>query len=228
MHTLVLLDIDGTLFFGHGCSREAARLAMLEVFGVAGDVANHSFGGKTDWDSLQLLLGPLGYAATDVEAAIPVYAEAIGRHLAAIIDRYPVEAAPGGLALVDSLRGRSDILIGLLTGNVETAAHIKLRAVGYDLADFRVGAYGSEAPDRSGLPPIALRRAEALHGGPFRRVVIIGDTPDDVICARTIGACCLAVTSGYGKQAEIEAEQPCGLFNDLGDTDAVVAAILGP
>jgi phosphoglycolate phosphatase len=90
---------------------------------------------------------------------------------------------------------------------------------------FKVGVYGSEAPDRSLLPPIALRRAEAYLHQKIDDVVIIGDTPEDVTCARSIGARCIAVASGYAKADELLAENPAALFETLQDTEAVLRAI---
>jgi phosphoglycolate phosphatase-like HAD superfamily hydrolase len=172
-----------------------------------------------------MLLGPVGFDSAQIAAAIQRYDEALGRHLTAIIGQYPVEACPGGPELVEALHVRPGVVLGILTGNVPSTASIKLRTVGYDLDRFAVGAYGSEAPVRAGLPPIALSRAEKHYGQPFARVVIIGDTPDDVSCARSIGARTIAVTSGYGKRAEIEAEGPDVLLPDLRDTALVLDAI---
>jgi phosphoglycolate phosphatase-like HAD superfamily hydrolase len=225
--TLVLFDIDGTLFFGNGCGRAATKLAMQEVFGTYAGAEGHHFGGKTDWATLTMLLTPQGFSAQQIEEAMPRYDEAIGRHLAAIIGQYQPQAAPGGLELVQAVANRSDALVGVLTGNVSSTAPIKLASVGYDVSLFKIGAYGSEAPERTLLPPIALRRAEAYLEQKIDATVIIGDTPEDVTCARSIGARCLAVASGYAKKDELAVENPAALLDSLHDTETVLELLFG-
>ncbi len=223
--TLVLLDIDGTLVYSRGCGRAATELAMHEVFGTIGALGEHQFRGKTDWGTMLELLVPIGLAREHIEATMPIYNEALGRHFAAIVDQYPIDACPGGLELVAALHKREDVLLGILTGNVEAVAPLKLKAAGYDPAHFVIGTYGSEAHDRALLPPIALKRAEALHGAPLERTVIIGDTPDDIICARSINARCIAVTSGSFTRALLESYQPALVLDSLVNLNAVLKAI---
>lgn len=227
MTTLILFDIDGTLFFGNGCGRAATKLAMQEIFGTFGGAESHSFGGKTDWATLTMLLTPHGFSAQQIEEAMPHYNESIGRHLQEIIHQYKPHAAPGGSELVQAVAARPDILMGVLTGNVSSTAPIKLASVGYDVSLFKIGAYGSEAPERYLLPPIALRRAEDHLNQKISDVVIIGDTPEDVTCARSIGARCIAVASGYSRKEELASESPFALLDSLRDTDTVLKLLFG-
>src|SRR3989442_4830186 len=80
-------------------------------------------------------------------------------------------------------------LVGLLTGNLEAGAALKLRSAGLDPARFRVGAYGSDSHRRADLPAVAARRAAAPTGGGFlgEAVVVVGDTPEAAACGRPIG-----------------------------------------
>jgi phosphoglycolate phosphatase-like HAD superfamily hydrolase len=105
---------------------------------------------------------------------------------------------------------------------------LDLRAAGLDPGRFRVGAYGSDSHHRPDLPPIATRRAAELlgHEPEGDRVVIIGDTPADVTCGAGIGARAIAVATGSYPIEELEAYLPWRAFPDLGDTTAVVEAIL--
>src|SRR5690606_15741179 len=128
---LILFDIDGTLLITHGAGRESTRLAMEEVFGTCGALGVHQFGGKTDWQTLVELLHEAGYADADIRRIMPEYSAVIARHLGAVIGNFPVQACPGGLELVESLRRRDDVALGIITGNVSTTAPIKLRAAGY-------------------------------------------------------------------------------------------------
>jgi phosphoglycolate phosphatase-like HAD superfamily hydrolase len=93
---------------------------------------------------------------------------------------------------------------------------------------FRVGAYGSDDPDRTRLPAIAAARVERLTGrpAPFEQMVIIGDTPLDVDCARACGATAVAVATGQHPLAELQACAPDLIFPDFSDVAAVPARLV--
>ena len=217
MPRLLLFDIDGTLLWTQGAGREATRLAMIEVFGTEANIAAHQFGGKTDWQTLVDQLCAFGFTAQDVERGMPAFHEAMARNLASIINDYQVEPCPGALALIQTLRQRDDVLLGLVTGNVKDAAAVKLRAAGFDPAWFPVGAYGHEALERDHLPAIALARAVEHYRIRLQPedVLVIGDTPADVSCARALGAAAIAVGTGFCERAELIACNPNHYIDDL-------------
>lgn len=217
MQRLILFDIDGTLLWTNGAGRESTALAMTEVFGTDGGVADHVFGGKTDWYTLIELLAAHGYTPDDVERLMPTYHEAMARNLANIIGNYNVQACPGALELVETLHNRSDVVLGIVTGNVEKAAAVKLRAAGFNPDWFPIGAYGHESMERDHLPPIALRRAVEHYQQPIHadKVLVIGDTPADVACARALGAVAVAVGTGFGARKELVDSNPDYLIEDL-------------
>ncbi len=128
--------------------------------------------------------------------------------------------------VVRALRLRKDALVGLLTGNIERGARAKLKPTGL-LPFFRVGAFGSDDADRRRLPAIARARAHTLVGREFPcdRVIIIGDTPLDVDCARACGAVAVAVATGQHRLDELSACTPDLLFPDFSDADAVLHAL---
>ncbi len=105
---------------------------------------------------------------------------------------------------------------------------IKLRTAGFDPDDFVVGAYGSEGWERAMLPPIALERAQAHTGQTFapENVVIIGDTPNDIACATSIGARTIAVATGPFTTEQLRQHRPDHVFEDMHDVERVIAAIL--
>lgn len=214
---LVLFDIDGTLLKGGGAGREATRRALLELFGTASSIDTHDFGGKTDWQNVTELLTPHGHDQYSVGRQMRDYAAVLSRHFMEVQrERLPF-ALPGAVALVESLRTRSDVMIGLVTGNVTQVAPIKLSAAGYDPAWFPIGAYGSEAYDRDDLPWLALRRA-AIHSGCHispRNVTVIGDTIKDIECARAVGARVVCVLTGFDRRESLEAARPDVLLDDL-------------
>jgi phosphoglycolate phosphatase-like HAD superfamily hydrolase len=188
---------------------------MLEVFGTAGAIDTHEFGGKTDWRSLADLL--VDYTAEEIGARMAEYEQVVARHILDIVNDYQAERCPGALELIGMLRQRRDVLLGLVTGNVSTIAPIKLRAAGFDAGWFPVGAYGSESLDRNDLPRLAIQRAEDYTGRQIhpRDVLVIGDTPMDVACARAVGAIAVAVDTGFASREALVAAQPDYHLKDL-------------
>jgi phosphoglycolate phosphatase len=214
---LILFDIDGTLVVTRGAGRTSTKLAMLEIFGTDAGLDNHHFGGKTDWKTLTELLADRNYTHQQMLEFIPRYEEAIGRHLGQIIGGFQVTACPGAMETVEALRRRGAPTLGILTGNVSTTAPIKLRAAGYDPAWFPVAAYGSEALERDDLPALALERANRLTGRNItpEQVMVIGDTPADISCARALGAVAVAVKTGFSEPHELAEAKPDYLLDDL-------------
>jgi phosphoglycolate phosphatase-like HAD superfamily hydrolase len=226
---LVLFDIDGTLVTARGAGRTAFNRALLEIFGTVGPAeAGYDFRGRTDLRILHDLMGAAGFSADDIAARADACFAAYVRELAAVLgDGRRVQVLPGVPDLVRSLAARDDAVVGLLTGNVEEGARLKLATTGlWPL--FRVGAYGSDHADRRLLPSIACERAQAVLGRafPFDRVVIVGDTPLDVDCARACGARAVAVATGFYPYDELAGCRPDLLFRDLGDVAEVVRRLL--
>jgi phosphoglycolate phosphatase len=118
---------------------------------------------------------------------------------------------PGIPQLLGALADHSDHTLGLLSGNFEAVARLKLRraGIGHWFAG-GVGAFGSDAEDRAALPAIArLRAGSAGVPCPRRHTIVIGDTPRDIACAHADGVRCIAVATG-----------PYGV-DELGSADAV-------
>jgi len=226
---LVLFDIDGTLLWSDGAGRRAIHRALIEIFGDTGP-AEHRFDGKTDPQIVRELMRFVGHDDTHID-----------EHMDALFTRYvaclreelkdPTHHAaplPGVMPLLDALVGRSDVTLGLLTGNLVDGARAKLEAVGIDPAIFVVGAFGTDHELRPELPAIAQQRARDLLGVdvPGSRIVIIGDTPADVECGRDIGARAIGVASGRYSVDDLLAHGAAAVFEDLCDTEAVMRAIL--
>ncbi len=219
--TLILFDVDGTLLSPDGCGRAAVAAAVRELFGLDLFSFPLDFAGKTDWQILLEILTPLGHTPEAVAAALPAFARVVAGHLQAGIHRHDVRPLPGALELIRDLRGDPRACLGLVTGNVATTAPIKLRAAGFDPECFAVGAYGHEGVSRNDLPPLALQRAVRHWRTPFPpgRIVVVGDTPADVVCARSVGGRAIAVLTGWVGQEELEAVRPYALVEDLTDHD---------
>ncbi len=224
---LVLFDIDGTLLHSAGCGHAATRLAVAEVFGTPGLIDEIHFAGKTDWQILLEALQPVGITPDHVRDSLSRYNHVVSETIRAIIGDFPVKPCPGAPDAVARLRHRSDVLLGLVTGNMEGIASIKLHAAGYDASDFKIGAFGSEGWKRAMLPPIAVERAQALSGRHFKgkQIVIIGDTPEDVACAGSVDGRSIAVATGPFKPDQLRTHHPDFVFELLARTDDVLTAI---
>jgi phosphoglycolate phosphatase len=226
---LVLFDIDGTLITSRGAGRRAMRTALERVFGAAGGIDQYDLRGRTDTRIVHDVMGALGWEPARVKERLDDFFEAyLGGLTSEIGDGRHVVTLPGVSAVVARLAQSPDALLGLVTGNIEEGARIKLLPTGL-WPHFRVGAYGSDHMDRRRLPSLAARRAQALVGYPFAAtdVVVIGDTPHDIDCARACGAVAVAVTTGQYTRTELLADRPDHLFDDLADVEKVLEAVLG-
>jgi phosphoglycolate phosphatase-like HAD superfamily hydrolase len=224
---LILFDIDGTLLWAHGAGRIALTEAMTAVYGTPPAYEHYDTRGKTDPRIVREVMRAAGVPDDVISAGLPSCFEAYVRHLVALIDDgHPVQTMPGIPELVRALHAREDSLVGLLTGNIEPGARTKLTPTGL-LPYFRVGAYGSDDADRRRLPAIARERARVQtgHDLPYGQVVIVGDTPYDVDCARSCGARSVAVATGEHTYDELAACTPDLLFADFSDVEAAVHAL---
>ncbi len=220
---LVLFDIDGTLLLSHGASMQCFRAAGLEVLGRELQVDGHNFGGGLDpliWRDLCRLNG-----VPEPEAQHAAFRAAYGRRLRERLAEGGVAyALPGVPALLDTLRARDDVALGLLTGNYPETGCLKLAAAGLDVEHFGAAAWGTDGGHRRELLPVALARHAARTGRRLtpQRVVIVGDTPHDVDCAAAHGARSLAVATGTHPAEALRAAGATLVVPDLSDTARVV------
>lgn len=227
MH-LVLFDIDGTLLKSNGCGRAATKIAVADMFGTIGVLDDIDFAGKTDWQILNEALVPAGITVAEIQTNMVPYNQMVAQRLGEIISDYAVTPCPGALDVIAALRQNPAVVVGLVTGNMAGLVPLKLARAGFDPADFKVAAYGSEGWERTMLPPLALRRARAYAGIDFPgdRIVIIGDTPNDILCAASVKGRTLAVATGPFKTQELRLHQPTYAFDDMSDVDGILAVIL--
>ena len=227
---LVLFDIDGTLLTGDGAARRAFEASLTQVFGSAGD-PRVRYDGKTDPQIARELMRGAGHDDATIDAQLGAAIDGyLARLRAEVADgRRCFHLLPGVESLLDALEPRDDVVLGLLTGNVVEGAAVKLASAGLDIERFRVNAFGSDHEQRPELPRVAQRRARELLGRELdgEAIVVVGDTPADVQCARSVGARTLAVATGRYSLAELAEHAPTHALPDLTDTDAVVAALLG-
>jgi phosphoglycolate phosphatase-like HAD superfamily hydrolase len=224
MIQLILFDIDGTLLDAGDLSRRAFAHVIRRFAGPEASLGGFSLSGKTDPQIMRGLLRQNGVPAEIVEAVMD---EALDRYASVYLSelqRTEVRALDGAQELIERLTAdhtdcglETDRVLGILTGNLESLVAPKLEAAGICPASFSVGAFGSDDADRNKLPAVATQRAEASRKQRIRpeEVVIVGDTPLDVECARHFGAVPIAVATGDYSNAELEASRPAHVLSSL-------------
>ena len=227
MRRLILFDIDGTILNTDGSAARAFRRALEEVFGTSGPTRGYSFAGRTDPQIAIDLLTMAGIERWRIERDLESVWDRYTGYLTAELASVRARVYPGVRELIGRLTAETSALIGLLTGNTREGAGLKLRSAEIDTDIFRIGAYGSDHPDRRELPAIAIERAEQVSGHRFagKSVVIIGDTPSDISCGEHLGVRTIAVATGTFSAAELRACGPDYLFEDLSELGAVWRAI---
>jgi phosphoglycolate phosphatase len=234
-HTLLMFDVDLTLVDADGAGQRAMRTAGVEVCGQGFSFDGVPFGGRLDPLIFADAAARCGH--TDAEAAAlhdtfrAVYTRELGR---LITDNgHTVTALPGITELLIALRDRAargdGVMLGLLTGNYAQTAALKIQAAGLRRDWFTLGCFGDEADSRPGLTELAMRRYTGLTAAPIdpARVVIIGDTPHDVHCAKAHGCTAFAVATGRTRADELREAGADIVVDDLEDPEPLLALIGG-
>jgi phosphoglycolate phosphatase len=228
LERLVLFDIDCTLVDAHGAGGRAIFKAIERVYGVTGALDGYSFHGRTDPGIIHDLAVRWGFPPDDVSRRLDECLDVYLGLLTTEVAEGRVETLPGVRELVRALAEDERALLGLLTGNIATGAAVKLGPTGM-AGLFRVGAYGSDSGLRPELPAVAVRRAEELTGRRFtgKEVVVIGDTPADIECGRSLGVRTVAVATGRHSAAELRVHSPDHVFVDFSDWRRAFDVIMG-
>ncbi|MEX2092075.1 MAG: HAD family hydrolase [Pirellulales bacterium] len=220
MH-ICFLDIDGTLVSTGGAGQAAFVVTLDKDFGIRDATSSGvSFAGRSDRAIAMDLFSQYGLESTP-ETWQRFRTAYVGR-LAEVLPAYKGRVLPGVVPLLESLSVRGDTALGLLTGNVQQAARQKL--VHYGLWDwFPFGGFGDEHTDRCDIAAAALAAGRKhLNGTAHRELVVIGDTPNDIRCARSIGARSVAVPTGNTSIDVLRAAEPDVLVETLEDVASIL------
>jgi phosphoglycolate phosphatase-like HAD superfamily hydrolase len=192
----VLFDIDGTLLVTGGAGGVAWQRGFEQLYGVEADIAEHTDAGMTDPEIAAIIfrevIGREGSAAERAKA-IGCYL----KHLPdAVAESDGYRVMPGVEELLDRLID-DGVLLGLVTGNIEAAAHVKL-ARGHLNRFFSFGGYGSDSADRTEVTEAALTRGKLVSGSTLAdgACISVGDTPRDVKAGHGAGIKVVGVATG--------------------------------
>ena len=199
----ILFDIDGTLITTGGASGVAWHQAFAELYGVEAQISVHSRAGMTDPEVGRVTFEAVIGRAPDAAELGRVMAKRLEHLSAAVAASDGYHVLPGVEPLLAALIDHG-LLLGLTTGNVEAAAHIKLSRGGLNRF-FSFGGYGSDSTDRVELTRTALARAAVVSGGLVGPgdCISVGDTPLDVTAGHGAGIRVVGVATGSYSVAEL-------------------------
>lgn len=232
MH-ICLLDIDGTLLLTGGAGQKAFAQTLADEFGIGEIIHPVMFAGRSD-RAIALELMRLHGVEDSTDNWQRFCVGYLGRLEAALVVNQGY-VLPGATELVTALAERDDVALGLLTGNVREGAKRKLTH--YNLWHwFEFGGYGDDHLDRSDIAASALAAARehinCRANGSARNcqkfdgaIIVIGDTTNDIICGRSIGARCVAVPTGHTKADELRQNNPDLLVDTLEDIKPILSLL---
>src|SRR3954468_10088181 len=223
---ILLWDLDGTLVRGKrfGTFKDYTVPMLQTVFGTAGCLPELVVSGMTDLQIVEEALRPEGITREHISARKSQLKESYIREMKRAVNdgAHVIVPIPGAHEALQAVDDHPRYLSALLTGNIEPAAHLKVEVAG--LAKFFTlpGAFGDESFDRRDLPGKAVERINRHLGVelPPEHFIVIGDTPNDIACARHFGTRVVAV--GTGRIHSIEQLQDCepdALLPDLLDVE---------
>jgi len=225
---LVLFDIDGTLIYPGNGAKRALSKTIFNNFKVKIKITYENTAGKTDrWIIRDILIGA-GIEQNLIDEKID---KILDDYLGFVVEEYnkdnDAKVFEGVLELLEKLSKMENVYLGLLTGNIEKGAKIKLSPFNLNKY-FPFGAFGSDGMYRDDLPGIALKRAKHLYGVSFygKNLVIIGDTVNDVTCGKKFNAKSIAVVRRPEYLEKVKKAKPDFLFTGFEEIDKVIGAIL--
>ena len=229
MMRILLWDIDGTLIHSvkTGGYKEYTIPVLEEIFGTSGRLAEMRVSGMTDLQIVYEALSVAGISQDDILARAEVLVSRLTEEARRVTGNGVkfFEVLPGVRETLQALANHPRYESALVTGNIKPMAYLKMELVGLDKFFTLPGAFGDESHNRRDLPARAAERIREhlqLDLAP-EQFIVIGDTPNDIDCARHFGARAVAVGTGrFYSREDILACEPDALLPDLSDTQRVI------
>ncbi|MEI6165612.1 MAG: HAD hydrolase-like protein [bacterium] len=219
--TVILFDIDGTLLDMRGVGKLSFIRALKTTLDIDDDLSTISFAGSTDLDVLRQVMDRHQRAFT--LSAFERFHQQLPIELEAAVHQAELTLFPGVRPLLEALSAMPDVVLGLVTGNVESCAWIKLRQ--FNLHNhFVLGAFGNEHADRNEIARLAMKRvmAQLKPGQAIKARFLIGDTPNDIAAAHAIDAVSIAVATGKFTTGALHTAGAMVALADLSDTGCIL------
>ena len=229
---ILLWDIDGTLIrsANPGGYKVYTIPVLEEIFGTAGRLADMQVSGMTDLQIVFEALSDAGFTQDEILARAEVLVSRLTEEARRVTGNGAkfFQLLPGVRETLEALASHPRYESALVTGNIKPMAQLKMELVGLDHFFTLPGAFGDESHNRRDLPARAAERIRKhlnLDLAP-EQFIVIGDTPNDIDCARHFGARAVAVSTGrMFSEAEILACEPDALLADLSDTELVLRTL---
>jgi phosphoglycolate phosphatase len=218
----LLFDIDGTLMRAGGAGLKAIGQVMNEMFGASQSIEMRVHG-RTDNGILTEIFETHSLSFDEHRDE---FSQRYWDRLPETLNESPAVILPGVSSLLDECHRRDDISMGILTGNSKRAAEIKLQHFGIEHF-FEFGGYGDFHSSRNDVAALARSSAESFLGARFEpsTLWVIGDTVNDITCARSIEANVVAVETGGGSRQELAQAKPDLQFESFEDHASFVSQV---
>lgn len=221
MNRLVLFDIDRTLLKSSSAHRKAFAVAFLKIYGIDTDIEVIRVSGMTDQQIIYGVLEKNGLNKEEIESKIGQCMDEMIAAFTEFIADEELIVLRGVKELLESLEGKN-VLMGLVTGNLEPIARGKINKVGLNNF-FKVGGFGSEHIDRAELVKIAIKKAQTNYGFEFgNNIYLFGDAPQDMRAAKEAKIIPIGVTTGIYTKEQLEDAGASIVFKDLIDTKGIL------
>ncbi|MBA2704671.1 MAG: HAD hydrolase-like protein [Blastocatellia bacterium] len=229
---ILLWDIDGTLMRSTraGSFKDYTIPMLEEVFGTAGRLPEMKVSGMTDLQIVGEALKHKGFTHEHIRERVHELRESYMKAMRKFTGNGDevFEVLPGVRTALQAVHDHPRYQSALVTGNIEPAAWLKMEIAGLSEFFTLPGAFGDESHDRRDLPALAaerIRRHLQMDLAP-EQFIVIGDTPNDIECAKHFGARSLAVDTGRFYEIEdLVACEPDALLPDLTDIDLLMQTL---
>lgn len=229
---ILLWDIDGTLIRSvrTGAYKDYTIPVLEEIFGTAGRLPSMRVSGMTDLQIIFEALAEEGFSRAEILQHVEVLSRRLTEEARKITGNGVqfFDLLPGVRETLQALADHPRYASALLTGNIKPMAYLKMELVRLEQFFTLPGAFGDESYQRRDLPALAAARIrnQLQFDLPPEHFIVIGDTPNDIDCARHFGARALAVGTGrFYSREEILACKPDALLPDLSNVDLVLRTL---
>ncbi len=225
-YRLVLFDVDKTLLMGSKVHFNALIKAVSEVYGIKNPAKIENLQGMTDLKIIYTILNVEHVDTKTIKSRLHECMTLMSVYFDRALKKTGLTVLAGVVDLLNELQS-CNVPMGLVTGNMEDIAWLKLDKVG--LRDyFQFGGFGDYAMERINLVGKAIDEAENLYGKLNREnIFVIGDTPRDIVSGQKLGVKTIAVATGDFNVHELQMIEPDFVLENLKDTTRVVDIILG-
>ena len=224
MERLVLFDIDKTLIKGFKWDINAISMAIKKTYNVDGNPYAKKYSGFTDKERIFKVLGENGLDENEINSKMKCCIDNFIEFFNKAANKNNVYVLDGAKKLLEELK-KNNVLLGIVTGNIEETAKIKLKKAGLNQY-FKFGGFGSDDFRRADILKIAIKRAEEKFGFTGRNIFLVGDTPNDVKAGKEAGVNVIGVATGIWSEEQLKEAGADYVFKNLRETNKILKVIL--